>query len=61
MPMLQTTLNKEEGIMKKEYIAPTAELEVIDSRDVITTSEWNLPEVPVDGTGAASKTTKFNW
>ena len=47
--------------MKKEYVTPTAELQLFDARDVITTSDWTLPELPVDGTGNQSSTSTFGW
>ncbi len=30
---------------KKEYVAPTAEVVVMAEVDVITTSDWDLPEI----------------
>lgn len=45
--------------MKKEYTTPTAELEVFELCDVITTSDWTLPEVPVDGNNGGRS--QFNW
>ncbi len=47
--------------MKKEYEAPFCELVAIDARDVITTSDWTLPELPVDGTGNQSSRSTFGW
>lgn len=45
--------------MKKEYITPTAELELFELCDIITTSDWTLPEVPVDGNNG--ERSQFNW
>ena len=45
--------------MKNIYASPDVEISVIDEMDVITTSDWTLPEVPVDGTGQNTK--QFNW
>ena len=47
--------------MKTQYTTPTVELEMLNSADVITTSEWTLPEVPVDGASTDGTTTRFNW
>ena len=45
--------------MKNTYFSPDLEINVIDKRDVITTSDWTLPEVPVDGNDQNAK--QFNW
>ena len=45
--------------MKKEYTTPTAELELFELCDIITTSDWTLPEVPVDGNNGEKS--QFNW
>lgn len=45
--------------MKKEYTTPTAELELFELCDVITTSDWTLPEVPVGGNNG--ERSQFNW
>ena len=48
--------------MKKEYTTPTAELEMLDACDVITTSDWTLPEVPIDTEqNGQTNQPKFNW
>ncbi len=45
--------------MKNNYSSPELEINVIDTMDIITTSDWTLPEVPVGSTEQNAKT--FNW
>lgn len=47
--------------MKRIYVSPDVEISVIDKMDVITTSDWTLPEVPVDNTENTKNSSQFNW
>ena len=46
-------------MMKKEYTTPMAELEFFELCDVITTSDWTLPEVSIDAEQNGQP--RFNW
>lgn len=48
--------------MKMEYTTPFIALEMLEATDVITTSDWTLPEVPVDEASTTGNTQpRFNW